>query len=91
MRTEYFLEGPESWWGFSRRWVMVIDTCLLRMKHGRSVRDGDGWFTAEGPQDAILASWFAPPCSTASVAEVIATFVGVVTCSPDTFRESVFV
>lgn len=64
---------------------------FLRISWGRSAGDGDRRFGHDRSQDAILVSWFAPPCLTVFVTEVIATLVGIIAHSPETFRESTFV
>jgi len=64
---------------------------LLRIRWRRPSGNGDGRFRPGGSQDAILVPWLTLPRSTVSVAKVIPTFIGIVTYSPETMRESVFI
>ena len=70
---------------------MLPTDIVLRVSWGRSSWNGNGGFGPDRSQDAKLVPWFAPPCLAIPIEEVIAAFIGIVTDSPETFRESVFV
>lgn len=64
---------------------------LLRIRWRRPSRNCDGWFGPDGSQGAIFVPLFTPPRSTIPIAEVVSTFIGIITYPPETLGESVFI
>ena len=88
------LDAVHLWEHQSIRWANVrplLTNRFLRIRWRRPSRNCDGWFGPDGSQNAIFVPWFALPRSTISVAKVISTLIGVITYSPQTVGEPVFI